>query len=58
MFSSLACLRAVVCSTARGRGVINSPLTTAEALLRLVRHNPQNHRLVRVHFLVKHFSKR
>jgi hypothetical protein len=39
MFNSLACPCAVVCSTARGSGVVNSPLTTAEALLRLVRHN-------------------
>ena len=27
------------CSTARESGVVNSPLTTAEALLRFVRHN-------------------
>lgn len=38
MFNSLACPRAVVCSTARECGVVSSPLTTAEALLRLVRY--------------------
>ena len=53
MFSSLACLRAAVCSTARDSGVVNSPLTTAESLIRCALITFPNNRLARLIWIVE-----